>query len=74
MSIIGTKESLKMAKFKAKIRTILFVKFSAGNPYEAKEIAAKKLWDIFDEIDTFHDDIELDEIEEVIEIDGVEDV
>jgi hypothetical protein len=59
-----------MEKFQAKVRTIIVCKFTAGNKDEAIKIAAKKVWDIFDEIDTFYDDIELDEIEEVIGVDG----
>lgn len=61
-----------MAKFIAKVRTIVLCKFTAGNPEEAKKIAAQKVWDVFDEIDALHDEIELDEIEDVINIDDDE--
>jgi hypothetical protein len=62
-----------MAKFIAKVRTIVYCKFIAGNPNEAKKIAAQKVWDAFDEIDALHDEIELDEIEDVIDVDDDDD-
>lgn len=58
-----------MAKFVAKVRTIVLCKFIAGNPQDAKKIAAQKVWDAFDEIDALNDEIELDEIEDVLDVD-----
>lgn len=60
-----------MAKFLAKVRTIVLCKFTAGNPEQAKEIAPQKVWDVFDEIDALLDEgeIELVEIENVIDVD-----
>jgi hypothetical protein len=62
-----------MANYVAKIRTIVLCKFQAGSPEEGKKIASQKLWDVFDEIDALHDEIELEEIEDVIGIDADED-
>jgi uncharacterized protein (UPF0212 family) len=63
-----------MAKFIAKVRTIVICKFNADNPEQAKKIASQKVWDAFDEIDALNDEIELDEIEDVIDVDDDEEV
>ena len=62
-----------MANFVAKVRTIVLIKFQAGSPEEGKKIAPQKVWDVFDEIDALHDEIELEEIEDVIDVDADED-
>ncbi|MGA9232027.1 MAG: hypothetical protein WBV68_08225 [Exiguobacterium oxidotolerans] len=62
-----------MAKFIAKMRTIVCCKFKAENPNEAKKIASQKVWDAFDEINALHDEIELDEIEDIIDVDDDDD-
>lgn len=63
------RRGLKMANFIAKVRTIVYCKFIAENMNEAEKIATQKVWDAFDHIDALHEEIELNEIEDIIDVD-----
>lgn len=59
-----------MATFTATVRTIVYCKFIAENPNNAKKIASQKVWDAFDYIGALQDEIELNEIEDVIDVEN----